>query len=690
MLYIAQWQGAGTRSDPYRPVGIENFDGLAWGALDLRPTGTGTDGVCLLYVPASARTVSGLVKMGEDPDDSLSLALRTVIRNRLQLGVDDDDASIPSPRKLLERLMFIAGRRWRPVMSDRAGRKFVHIAGKQWAFRQINPPIGDELIDPTDTFTRADENPATGWTQTGSALRVIGNRLANGSGGGNDAIGYYTAYAPAADHYSEIVFGTLSNGDASAMVRMAAASPAGYALNCFTGGPYLYKVDAAGGFSGIAGGLTGFGSVHDGTVVRLSAVGSSLSGIVDGGAVGGGMPHTDTSYATGRSGVHIYDGLVRLSQWTGADIGGGPVGVEGTFNGNLPAIGAVVSGAQLDRGTFSGNLPAITGAAAGQQLDRGTFNGNLPAIGGVGTGEQLDRGIFSGDLPAIAGVGVGEQLNRGSFAGDLPAIGVVAFGGGDLAPVTGTAAGTLPAITGIALGEQQNAGTVIGDLPAIEGSGVGILMVSGFGLASLPEITGVGTASAPVSGFGTAFLPIIGAGALAKAVVQAVASGTLPAITSTIVGLSHEVVLLPGRLRLKFLLPIVRTQRLVFNVIRKYIRGMDTMQLDYLTFKEGEKELWQFQILNENDVAEDFSGAAVTWSVGRRGEPPIIDNKVVTVQALSLLQYQPTDAELAGLKAGQYVAEVSAVFPDGSRRRYPHPDGFTTVLIHRAYSSAAF
>jgi hypothetical protein len=518
MLYLARWQGAGTRRDPFRPEGIESFSGLPFGALDLRPLGSGVDGVCLLWVPDSTRTVAGLVKMGVDPDDPTPAAVRTVLRNRLELGVNDDDTQLTSPRKLIERLMFAPGRKWKPVMCDRAGRKFVHIGGREFARALIDPPIGDELIDPTDTFTRANENPATGWTMTANSFQIFANRLSPLPGNA-DSIGYYTAYTPAADHYSEITFGASvgddSNGDCSPMVRMATANPSGYALNWADSSQILYKVDTVGGFTLIAGGFSGIANAAPGTVIRLTATGSSLDGLYNGGAIGG-LPHTDTSYATGRAGIHIFDPNVKLGQWTGADVGGGS-GITGTSTAGLP-LGGSAAAAVAIAATSTRALP-IGGQIAGA----------------VAIAAQSTKGL------PLAGSAQGVVAIVGGSTAALPLSGLAAA----VAQILGSSTRALP-LAGSSTGTMQIIAVSTQPLPlggsitvqiAIAGSSTRPLPLGGSIVGGAPQANAASSAALPLSGTVTVQVSVqgtsiralpLGGAAAAQALIQAISTAALP------------------------------------------------------------------------------------------------------------------------------------------------------------------
>jgi len=195
----------------------------------------------------------------------------------------------------------------------------------------------------TDNFNRANESPVLlapwrmGSTQADSAWQLFSNQAI-------PAVASFVAWTYydstwTGDHYSQGTIGGPAIGSLfiGVGVRMQSTGERGYVL-WDSAGTYKLERDDAGTFTTLISTIAN--SPSGGDVLKLQAVGSTLTAWVNGSIVG---TVTDTTYSTGAPGMVGYgnSAQVTLDDWEGVDVGAGGGGGSGAAfrRGSMPLFG---------------------------------------------------------------------------------------------------------------------------------------------------------------------------------------------------------------------------------------------------------------------------------------------------------------------------------------------------------------
>jgi hypothetical protein len=192
----------------------------------------------------------------------------------------------------------------------------------------------------SDNFNRSNANPLdNSWTTWSgfSALRLVSNEVATASG----STGSSGAYQSSTELSSQVTIkardsgtGPTTNGGPAICIN----SGNGYFANQeFDGFTCIYRIDSN-GFNRLVDQSYTNWAVND--VVRLRRSGNSLIVSVNGADT---ASTTDTTYMTGNSGMFIYNGDVRLDDWTDGAAGGATIY-------NRSVFGSPIFGSRVIRG----------------------------------------------------------------------------------------------------------------------------------------------------------------------------------------------------------------------------------------------------------------------------------------------------------------------------------------------------
>lgn len=215
--YLSEWEGAGTKIDPFVPVGS---DQPGWTAVDIRAAGLNA---CLLHVP-NAFSDPKAQFLGDDKLEGLTNPQKNFIQNKL--GVDISAATTVRDAIAL-------------IMNNPPANGWKRL---EPGFLRWEIWLGGELLwsaprasgGATDDFNRANETPiALPWdsvTTSPSDLNLSSNTVV---AGGGDSFALYTAAASSADQYSQLAASAPTSASGGPMCRMVATSVTGYLFDNF-------------------------------------------------------------------------------------------------------------------------------------------------------------------------------------------------------------------------------------------------------------------------------------------------------------------------------------------------------------------------------------------------------------------------------------------------------------------------
>lgn len=158
-----------------------------------------------------------------------------------------------------------------------------------------------------DDFNRSDQDPIAGdWAAAGLAdqLRLVGNAVAAGTGGTDNA----SRYTPSSVALSQCKITTIADGDGGPAIHLD-ASGNGYAFVAFSGAFTLVKFVAGSG--GAVDSVGGTIAAND--VMRIRRSGGNIIGSVNGVDQ---VTTADSDFLTGNPGLFIFNGSLRLDDWT--------------------------------------------------------------------------------------------------------------------------------------------------------------------------------------------------------------------------------------------------------------------------------------------------------------------------------------------------------------------------------------
>lgn len=160
----------------------------------------------------------------------------------------------------------------------------------------------------SDSFTRANETPlASPWASDSvlGGIDLVSNTVGN-NGGAADGLSYRTDSTALESQVTVAMPGGQDGGPAIC----CDGSGNGYVANCNTGTLIqIYKL--TGGSFGLLN--SGSGSYVTGHQIKIRRSGNDLIVSDNGTDV---VTATDTSYMTGRPGIHCFDATIRFDDWT--------------------------------------------------------------------------------------------------------------------------------------------------------------------------------------------------------------------------------------------------------------------------------------------------------------------------------------------------------------------------------------
>lgn len=304
-FYLSELIGAGTRADPFRPVG---FDVPGCTMIDLRADASRQDGgglnaalvrTTVAFSDARARL------LGDDKLDTLPVGLRNQLSSRL--GVD-----LSSPTLLRD---VIATLLTSPAPGGWKALKPGRLRWEIWLGELIwSVPAAAGGSSAADNFNRANETPlAAPWTKVigASSFNLATNRVTWGTE--EDHVYYYAGSTSTADQYAEarIVDATGEIGPAT---RVNSTGPDAYVISS----SLLYKI-VGGTWTSV--GDFNFALVNVSDVLRLESEGSTHRGY-NNGVAGSNPSFTDTSIAAAGNGAGM-EGFTLgsgLDDWAGGDL----------------------------------------------------------------------------------------------------------------------------------------------------------------------------------------------------------------------------------------------------------------------------------------------------------------------------------------------------------------------------------
>jgi hypothetical protein len=187
------------------------------------------------------------------------------------------------------------------------------------------------MASASDTFDGSENPLATDWNN-GMGLSGIseGSGVASSLGNNGDFGSFWDPAVTtfSANHYSEVVIGTMAN-DGGPAVRCSAT--VGYSIDCNTGGAGQILRWSTGSASNVGTAVTFDSAIVAGDTVRLSV--TTVGGDVVFTATRNGnatTPATVTDVAannpilTGQPGMHIFGSSLTYASWAAADIGPAP------------------------------------------------------------------------------------------------------------------------------------------------------------------------------------------------------------------------------------------------------------------------------------------------------------------------------------------------------------------------------
>lgn len=302
-FYLSEYIGSGTHQDPFRPAGS---DQAGWSAIDLRPDSSRLDGgglnACLLRVPSAFNDPAARF-LADDKLESLTNQQKNFLQNKL--GVD-----LSSPTLLRDIIATLLtappANGWKALKPGRL-RWEIWLGELLWEAPRISGGS-------SDNFNRANETPvAAPWTQhSGTTCNIVSNEFVQAGAGGTDTLYYYAGSASTTEQFAQQrVKGSGHDCGPAVRVGGGTGTSAYLAAAAIT---VLYKFN--GGTSGTLG--DGFPTVSVGSIVKITAEGSTITGYTDGVP---GTPVTDTEISGAGLGAGIFTFDTNgVDDWDGGDI----------------------------------------------------------------------------------------------------------------------------------------------------------------------------------------------------------------------------------------------------------------------------------------------------------------------------------------------------------------------------------
>lgn len=297
--YLANYIGAGTILDPFRPALAPNNP--VWSAIDLRPNPAVLTGKCLIALPgaASGALPSGTLQMGTGA--ALSTSIRNQIGNALGVTLTQNTPAAIAQQLLID---LAGGSRWKPLVPQRIGDVYhseIHLGGLLWS---QDIPIIAGGATATDDFNRANSSTVGGsWVEDLADWSIASNTLTN-NGNGDAEIRNTTSLATDNQYAQSVANGSASFRGVGVFVRHPASSTRTYyCATIFNNNSRELTKRVAGTFSHVASQVGG--TVTFPGTIRVEANGSTITGFWNGAQFSSA---TDTSIASGpHTGIFQYN-----------------------------------------------------------------------------------------------------------------------------------------------------------------------------------------------------------------------------------------------------------------------------------------------------------------------------------------------------------------------------------------------
>jgi len=254
---------------------------VGWSAIDLRPDPAVLAGRCFVAVPVRDETIGEY--LGQDPDGSIPAPVLRRIGTALSLTLAETRV-----RPLLAELLMVHGRtdgsRWKPLRQTRQGVYEIWLGGL--LFRSPVLAGGSSLAE---SWNVADSGGLTGdltWTEYLGADWAIVSQVARLAGNTGKDEGRADSDLASDDHYCQatLVTYTRVGGDCRVGVTCRKDSTATETYYVFhadhSGTPQHLLVKVAGSTRTVL--QTAVDDPATGTVIKVQADGSTISGWIDG------------------------------------------------------------------------------------------------------------------------------------------------------------------------------------------------------------------------------------------------------------------------------------------------------------------------------------------------------------------------------------------------------------------------
>ncbi|MFI0236329.1 hypothetical protein [Streptomyces sp. NPDC016845] len=265
----------------------------------------------------------------------------------------------------------------------------------------------------SDSFDRPDGTDlGLDWIEVSGDWSIVSGQLSPGAASGT-IINRAAVAMATSDHYAQasIVATTSASQGVWCRGNMTDGLTSGYLWRNDGTEWTLFVVDG--------GGFTSLGSyvaaAAPGDVARVQAVGSAITGFVNGTAR---VSVVNTTVSTGLTvGIRSESvGAVRYDNFTAADIVPGVVGsASGTFGG----LSGIATGTRRVTGAASGALGGLAGAASGARRVLGAAVGALAGLSGNATGRRTVVGTATMTGGALHGSATGTRAVTGSATGQF-------------------------------------------------------------------------------------------------------------------------------------------------------------------------------------------------------------------------------------------------------------------------------
>ncbi|MCL5884898.1 MAG: host specificity factor TipJ family phage tail protein [Deltaproteobacteria bacterium] len=269
--------------------------------------------------------------------------------------------------------------------------KIVYLTSDGKLYR--NDQVGGGGVNASDGFDRS--SLGANWTQQpGDSGTVVATGSAYCAASGNpDAFAYWNASSFGNDQLVQVKIQNISNwaDDAGPAVRMSDSANTCYRF-VWLPGTNRWNLERVS-----SGSITNLNyatspTPQNGDIVRITAIGTSIKGYVNGQLV---CQATDANIASGQPGIYVGDSTTYLDDWYASEIGGGSIGWSAVVDGADILEGTVSHTALFDQ-IVAGQIAA--GAVGANEIAADSIAAKHMVIGGWGA--AINRNPHCDDLTA--------------------------------------------------------------------------------------------------------------------------------------------------------------------------------------------------------------------------------------------------------------------------------------------------